>query len=311
MGGSYAIIGDVNCDLGAEARERYGVDGYTRGHITLPGGEEVASSLEWDRFGAREFYASLKSRKSEYKTSPSGAGEIAEYLETFLKAGRDVLAVSISKKLSATYNLMLNARELLRERYPEREIHIVDSMKYSAAQGLLILKACELRDAGLGIAENAARLTEIRSTIHQMGLMDDLFFVASKGRISHSKAFMGTLVGVKPMGDFDSDGMVTVLGKAKGYDKAYRAIAAYIVRTIVEPQAQTILIAQTARETQAEALIGHIRDAVRPKGIERTDVYPVSGINVGPGMIAAYYFGTPITDLAFERGVMASVLEGA
>ncbi|MCL2670949.1 MAG: DegV family protein [Clostridiales bacterium] len=306
---NYAILGDVTCDLSNELRERFGIDGYIQGYITKPDGSEVPSKLEWDFTDAQSFYTALKARNNGYSTAPGSAEEIATLWEAFLAQGKDVLSVSISGAMSVTYNLMVNAQRVLREKYPARKIIVIDSRKYSAATGLLILQAAELRNRGLSIEENAARLEEMKHSLHQMGAMDDLFFIASKGRISHAKAFMGQLVGIKPMGDFDADGMVTVLAKAKGYEKAYRAIVEYIQNIIVAPEGQTILVAHTMREKQAETLANLIREQVCPKEVIICEVFSASGVNIGPGMIAAFYFGTPISDLAHERAVMDAVME--
>ncbi|MCL2675424.1 MAG: DegV family EDD domain-containing protein [Firmicutes bacterium] len=310
---NYAVIGDVLCDLSEDLRKRFGVDGYLKGHMTVPAGKEereLPTTLDWSYMPQTEFYAHLKANKKVYKTAPASAEETVEYLEPFLAAGRDVLILSISSKLSVSYNLMLNAKKTLEAKYPNRKVIVVDSLKYSSGLGLLVIKACELRDKGLTIEENAAELDRVKSTVHQMGAMDDLFFVASKGRITHAKAFMGTLVGVKPMGDFNADGMVTVLAKVKGYDKAYKAIVEYIKRTIVEPENQIIIVAQTVREKHQAILAKMIEEQIKPKEIILSDIYPADGINVGPGLLAAYYYGTPITDLARETEVIKQVIEG-
>ena len=309
MSYSYAIIGDVTCDLSKELRERFEVDGYIKGHITIPGGKELDAKLEWDFTDPKAFYSSLKTMKVGYSTAPASAEEIAAYWETFLSKGKDVLALSISSAMSVTYNLMTNAQKALETKYPERKIIVIDSRKYSVAFGLLIIKACELRAQGQTIEENAEKLETIKNTIHQMGAIDDLFFIASKGRMSHSKAFLGTLVGIKPMGDFDSDGLVTVIAKVKGYEKAFKATIEYIKKTIVDPENQLIIVAQTMREKQADILAEMIRDQVRPKEVVLSDIYPATGVNVGPGLAVAYYFGTPITDLSHETAIMKLITE--
>jgi len=306
---NYAVICDVNSDLSDELRARFGVDGYMKGHIIFPGDKDAPSTLSWDDMDPQAFYSSLKSRKNEYKTSPASTEEMVAFLEPYLSDGKDLLVLNISSKMSASYNLMVNAQKILLEKFPERKVIVIDSRKYSVALGLLVMKACELREQGLSIEENAAKLEEIKATIHQMGTMDDLFYVASKGRITNSKAFFGTLVGIKPMGDFDSDGMVTVLAKAKGFDKAYKMIIEYIKKTIVNPEEQIIIVAQTLREKQAAVLAELIKEQIKPKELIMSDIYPANGVNVGPGLMAAYYFGTPISDLAHEKEVMNSIVE--
>ncbi|MCL2748203.1 MAG: DegV family protein [Oscillospiraceae bacterium] len=309
MNADYAILTDVTCDLSDETREKFGIDGYIHGHITIPGGKEIDSRLAWDFTNAKDFYSSLKSHHHEYKTAPASTEEIAALWEKFLQDGRDILAISISSKLSVTYNLMVNAQKALLARFPNRKIAVVDSLKYSVASGLLAIKACALRKQGLSIEENEKCLNQSKASIHQMGTVDDLFFIASKGRISHAKAFLGTLVGVKPMGDFNSEGMVTVLAKTMGFEKAYKVILAYMKKTILQPEGQTIIVAQTLREKQAGILAGLIADEIKPHEVILSDIYPATGINVGPGLLSAYYFGTPITDLKFETEVMKSIME--
>ena len=306
---SYAILGDVTCDLNDELRERFEIDGYTKGHIFSADGEEMESVIGWTFTTAQEFYSAMKSKKARYTTSPSSAEEIADYWESFLKLGLDILAISISGALSVTFNLMVNAQKKMLEQYPERKIRVVDSRKYSVAYGLLVIRASELRKQGLSLEENAAVLDQEKSGIHQMGSMDDLFFVASKGRMSHSKAFMGTLIGIKPLGDFDENGLVTVLTKTKGFENAYHIIIEYMKKTIINPQEQLIILAQTQREKQSLELAELIRKHIGPKELVISDIYPANGVNIGPGLLAAYYWGSPITDLENEKEIMKNVME--
>ena len=181
-------------------------------------------------------------------------------------------------------------------------------MKYSMGIGLLTVKACQFRAEGLSIEQNAERIENIKKTVHQMGPVDDLFWVASKGRISHAKAVFGTVLGIKPMGDFDQGGMVTVLGKVSGYDKAYKTTVEYIKRTIKSANEQIIFVAHSSRKKQAEALAKLIEESIKPKEVIVCSIYPISGINVGPGLIAAYYFGTEITNLKREKEIMNEII---
>lgn len=305
---SYAIVSDIACDLSPEMRARFEVDGHLRGSINTPEGDDIEVGLDLSDTELDAFYAALKANKKGYKTSTISVDEISAFFETFLQQGKDVLAVSLSGALSATYSLMEAAQTAMSEKYPGRKIFVIDSMKYSIALGLLVVKACELRAEGRPIEEVAEELEKIKKTVHQMGAVDDLFWVASKGRISHARAVFGTVMGIKPMGDFDSYGMVTVLAKVSGYEKVYKATAEYINKTIKSPEKQIIFVAHTARRKQAEALAGIINEKVGPKEVIITYVYPASGINIGPGLFAAYYFGTEITDLKYEKEIILDII---
>ena len=305
---NYAIFADMGCDLPPALRERFGVDGYLKSYMSTPDASETEGRLDLSDAELDAFYASLKANKSKYKTAAPGAEEIAAYFESFLQQGKDVLAISISSKLSATYNLMICAQKIVCEKYPGRKVFVIDSRRYSSALGLLTIKGCELREQGYSIEQNAEMLEKIKKTIHQMGPIDDLFWVASKGRISHAKALFGSVAGIKPMGDFDADGMATVLTKVSGYEKAYKATVEYVKKTIKSANKQIVFVAHSARRNQAETLAAKIREEVKPKEVIVCNMYPVSGINAGPGLLAAYYFGTEISDLKREKEIICEIV---
>jgi len=305
---SYVIIPDISCDLSPEIRERFEVDGYLKTYMSTPEADDIEGNLDFSDAELDAFYSSLKTNKNKYKTAVPGIDAVVSYFETFLQQGKDILALSISSKLSATYNLMVNAKEIVCEKYPERKIIVIDSTRMTVALGLLTIEACRLRAKGYSIEKNAEMLEYVKKTIHQMGSVDDLFWVASKGRISHAKAFFGSVAGIKPMGDFDSEGMVTVLSKVSGYDKVYKATVEYIKKTITAANVQTILVAHSARRNQAEILASEIREKVKPKEVIVCNIYPMSGINAGPGLLAAYYFGTEITDLNYEKEIIGEIV---
>ena len=308
MKNSYAIFADITCDLPPALRDRFEVDGYMKSYMSTPEADEIEGSLDLSDTELDEFYSSLKANKNKYKTAAPSVDEIVLYFETFMRQEKDILALSLSSNLSATYNLMVLAKEAMCEKYPERKIIIVDSMKYSVALGLLTIKACQLRAEGCSIEQNAEMLEQIKKTIHQMGSIDDLFWVASKGRISHAKAFFGTVAGIKPMGDFDSNGMVTVLTKVSGYEKVYKTTVEYVKKTIKSANEQIIFVAHSARREQAEILAKKIEEKIKPKEVIINNIYPMSGINAGPGLLGAYYFGTEITDLKYEKEIISEIV---
>ena len=262
---SYAIIPDTCCDLSAGFRTRFEVDGYLKWYMSTPYSNDIEGGIDLSDTELDEFYTLLKTNKTGYNTSPCSVDEIVSYFEPFLQQGKDVLTISLSSKLSGMYNFMLNAQKILCEKYPGRKVIVVDSMKYSTAQGLLTVKACEFRAEGLSIEQNAEKLEKIKRTIHQMGSLDDLFFLASKKRISNAKAFFGTLAGIKVMGEFDSDGMVTPLVKISGHKKAQKVAIEYIKKTIKSANEQIIFVAHSARIEQAKILASLIEEEIKPK----------------------------------------------
>ena len=305
----FVILPDVTCDFSEALRKRFDIE-YIKGHIVFPDKVEREGVLEWKYCTREEFYKDLKKNPNEYSTAPANIDEFKEAFEFYVKQGFDVLSLTISSALSGTYNFALKARELVLEQYPDAKIICIDSQRYSNGFGLIAIYASLLRAEGKDIDEVAKIIEEKKNCFHEMGWLDDLSFVAKKGRLSNSKAFFGTLIGIKPLGEFNHQGLTTVLGKAKGEKKAYQAIMNYIEKTIENPSEQIILIAQTNHMKQALEFKEMLQNKFNPKEIIINDVFPSCGINVGPGLMAAFYMGKPISeDLKAETEIMNEVLQ--
>lgn len=307
----YVILPDVACDLDDDIRKEYGVEDYVKGHLVLPSGEDVHSELNWNLFTSAEFYEDLKKRPSAYATAPGNIDEYIEKFEGYVKEGYAVISVSISSALSGSYNFSVKAMEDVVARYPDAKIHCVDSLRFGPGLGLLVINAAILKRDGKSYEEVVDYLENQKNTFHQTGWLDDLSFVAKKGRLNHAAAFFGTLVGIKPLGEFDHNGLTTVIGKAKGEKSAYKALLGYMEAEIVNPEEQIILIAETNRRKQAEAYKSMIEEKFHPKEIIIQTVHATNGVNVGPGLMAAYYIGKPISEgLTEERALMEKLLSG-
>lgn len=304
----FVILADAGCDLSAAFQEKYDIK-VILGHLVLPVKGDVPAFMKWEDITSEQFYADLKKNPNDYATSPANVAEYENAFEQYVKDGKAILCVTISGSMSGSFGFATTARKNILQRYPDAQIRIIDSMRFGPGFGLMLVHASELRSQGKAFDEVAVYLEENKNRFHQAGWLDDLSFVAKKGRITHPKAFFGTLAGIKPIGEFDSGGMTTVLGKAKGAKAAYAVLMKYIEATIENPQDQIIFIAQTNRLPQAQAYKKMIEERFRPKAVYINDVFPFCGINVGPGLMAAYYLGKPISDdLSTERALIETFI---
>lgn len=304
----FIITTDITCDVNEKLQKEFNVE-VINGHFTTPDKTERPSVLEWKEFDREEFYNALKKDPNGFTTSPPNIDECAAAFGKHAAQGEGVIAICISQALSGTYGFMLKAKEQTLAAYPDAKIEIIDSMRFGPAAGLMAVYCSELKKAGLSFEEVVENVEKNKNRFHQAGWLDDLSFVAKKGRISHAKAFFGTLVGVKPIGEFDKFGMTTVIGKAKGEKNAYDALIKYIEKTVENPSEQIFFVATSNRHRQAEIFTEMIKEKFRPKAIYLNDVFPNCGINVGPGLMAAYYMGKPISDdLAEEKKLLAEII---
>ena len=287
----FAIISDTSCDLTKELRDRFGIADYARGYVHLPDGTAIKGNLDWSKEESDAFFKALSDKKSHFKTATPSIGEVEDTIEPFLKDGQDVLCVTLSGGLSGMYGVFVNAKKDLDEKYPDRKIVIVDSMRYSTSEGMVCVLASQYRAMGKTIEETAELLEINKHRVHQIGWMDDLFYCKKMGRVSNAAAVMGTLVGIKAMADFNHKGVSHVLGKTRGYKNAYRMVAEYMKATGEELSEQSIFITHSLREEHALEVKKLIEAEINPKEIIITTVGQGSAPNVGPGMVAAFYLG--------------------
>ena len=182
------------------------------GLIHLPmkvifGTEEYADAVDMTH---REFYEKLIESDELPTTCQIPPAEFAEACEKVVAAGDEAVVVTVSGKLSGTYqSAMIAAME-----YPGK-VFVVDSRSVSLGQRILIQHGLSLAEQGFG-AEDIARMLEFqREKIRVMALLDTLEYLKKGGRISSTVALAGTLLSIKPVIGLD-DGAVAMIGKARG-----------------------------------------------------------------------------------------------
>ena len=263
---NFAILTDSCSDLTAPLRERFGVDGYVPGALVYPDGSNHYADLDWKNMTPAQFFGTMKDKKGGLFTSAQiGLQDVADRFEPLLQQGRDILFVAVSSGLSGTYNSTCLVANELMEKYPERHIRCVDTLRYCGAEGMLVIAATRLRAAGKTLDETADWLEENRLRVHQMGVLEDLFFCKRMGRVSGAAAVMGTLVGIRPLADINEKGLSDVIGKTRGLAPALKATVDYMARTVERPEEQIMLLSHSDRPERAEELRTMVEERFHPK----------------------------------------------
>ena len=249
---------------------------------------ERFTCLDTASFDGDAFYALLKN--TEVKTTQINPAEYADFFEPFLKDGRDVVYVAMSSGISGSCQSALLGAALLKERYPDRTIEVVDTLGASLGEGLIAVQAAKLRDAGVETREAAKRLRDASERMFNVFTVNDLMFLRRGGRLSNLSAIAGTVLGIKPILKGGEDGRISAFDTVRSRRRSIKALAAQYEQYVVEPERQTIGIAHAACREDAELLIQLIKDGEHPpKEILLVDYEPVTGSHVGPGALALFF----------------------
>ena len=291
----FVILPDVTCDLSQEIRDYFGLTDYIQGHVHI-NDDSIRTSLDWTNITRDKFYKTLSNKRNKVSSAAASPEEYYQIFKKYAEEGYGIISMSISSKISATYNIAVSAMNRIKEEYPDIDTYCLDSYRMSGSFGLLVAYACEMKKNGKSFEEIVAWLEENKQRVHQMGPIDDLTFIARRGQISSGKAFMGNLVGIKPMGDSNTDGYVSVLAKVKGVKKALDVTVSYIKRMATDVENQYIFIMHSDREEYANLLKEKIEKNIPCKKVFVSDVFSGCGTNIGPGMISSYFMGEPVTE---------------
>ena len=281
----YVIFTDSACDIKPELLAEWGVP-YRCLTFRFDGEEKEYSN---DEMSVTEFYNKMRAG-GVAKTAAVNAEAFAElFEEEALKKGKDVLYVGFSSGLSTTYNSARIASLELKEKYPEAKIVVVDTLAASAGEGLMLYLTVEQKKNGATIEEAEAF---VRDLIGRMGIwftVDDLVYLKRGGRVSPTAAFVGNLLGIKPVLYMDNEGHLIPVSKVRGRRTSIAAMADKYTEKAVDKENGTVFISHGDCLADAQLLADMLKERHGVKVKIITDVGPVIGAHSGPGTIALFF----------------------
>ena len=199
----------------------------------------------------------------------------------------------------------------LRVEFPGRSIECVDSLGASLGEGLLAVRAAQLKEQGLSLKQNAAEIRRLVPRMCQVFTVDDLMHLKRTGRLSNAAAVVGTVLNIKPLLKGDDSGHIVSFCKTRGRRRSVEAIAEQYAKLVRDPSDQTVGIAHADCAEDAAELIGLIKRIAPPKDILLVDYEPVTGSHVGPGALALFFLGDEGFRGGFKRSGAAEQLKNA
>ena len=287
----YVISCCSTADLEKEHFEKRDIH-YICFHFELDGKhyrDDLGQSIPFD-----EFYRRMADG-AETRTSQINVDEFIEYFEPFLKGGKDILHVTLSSGISGVYNSAKVAAEELLERYPERKIHVVDSLGASSGYGLLMDKLADLRDEGRTLSEVYQWLEENKLRLHHWFFSTDLTFYIKGGRISRTAGTVGMVLNICPLLNMDNEGRLIPRQKIRTKKKVIQEIVNKM-KEHAENGADydgKCYISQSACYEDARKVADLVEEAF-PKLSGKVVINSIGttiGSHTGPGTVALFFWG--------------------
>lgn len=282
----YVLYADSASDLDAKYFEEWNVK---RVNLHFSFVDESVDYADGD-MEFTEFYRRMRDGKIA-KTSAVSTGDFKDAFRADCEAGNNVLYLGFSSGLSGTFNSGRLAMEELREEYPDIKLIAVDSLAASTGYGLLLYLAVQKRDEGATIEELEEYLIDTRLHVCHWFTVDDLVYLKRGGRINPAVAFVGGVLGIKPVLHVDDYGHLVNVSKARGRKGSIQALADHYSESALDPENGTVMICQGDCPYDAAKLAGILRErhGVTVKIISYTGT--VVGAHSGPGTLALFYLG--------------------
>ena len=198
------ITSDSTCDLG-ELAPKHGIRLMPLKVIldteTFKDGVDIAPA---------DIFAFVEKTGMLPKTSAPGIEDFRELFSLLTANGDEVIHFTISSKASASYSCALAA-----SREFDGKVRVVDSLALSSGQGLLVMKALDLRDAGKSAAEIEETVNALRARVNTSFVPDRLEYLYKGGRCSKMEMYGANILKIHPMIDM-KDGQLGVKKKYRG-----------------------------------------------------------------------------------------------
>jgi len=287
--GNYSISCCASADLNREFLEEIDVR-YIYFHFDL-GGKHYYDDM-WQSMKPQEMYGRMLDGE-DCRTSQINATEYEEFFEEVLKEGKDVIHICLAGGLSGTVNSARIAANELEERYPDNKIYIVDSVSASSGFGLLVAKAAELRDAGMGAEELYNWLEEHKYKLQNWFISTDLTFLIKGGRVTKTAGFVGSALKICPLLHIDKDGKLIPMEKIRTTKKCIKRIIEIMKERAEggEDYSDLCYISQAESEELAQYTIEQIKQAFPKCEPKMFTIGATIGVHTGPGTLAVFFFG--------------------
>lgn len=272
---AYKIIADSSCDIPISLMKANDIS-YVPFNVSF---DQETYLEELKDITPDEFYEKINAEKLFPKTSLPSVQSYMDAMEAALKENKDVLCLCLSSKFSGSFQSAMNAANILSESYPDHMIKVIDTTCATACEGMMVLEACRMKDAGMDINAVAEKLEVLKETSRIFVTVDSLEHLQKGGRIGKASAMAGTILNIKPIIAM-KDGELHPESKVRGSKKALKQIVDMAKGKIGDEKDQYRIIFVRG-DKEREATAAELANELRAEGYDVAENVWTVGITIG------------------------------
>lgn len=232
-----------------------------------------------------EFYRKLETEPVLPTTSQPTAQAFTDAFEPYAAAGRPIVCITISQKLSGTINAARAGAQAL----PGANVELVDSATTCSGLMLQVVRAAELARGGAGVETIKAALLADRATQHGYATLPDLKYVARTGRLGKAQAVFGSLLKIVPVLAF-REGEVAEESRVRTFSRAQDSMIEAVVRDVGNDSSARIAVAHANAPQLGQAVAEKLAAKLRrsPSEFMLVEAGPAIAVHAGPGAVGIF-----------------------
>ena len=238
----YKIIGDSCTDI-TEEMKKEGIVSHVPLTLSIQGEEFVDD----ETFNQKLFIEKMKASPE----CPKSACPSPERYRQEFEGQEECYVITLSSRLSGSYNSAMVAKEMYLEDHPEAKIEIVDSRSASAGQALLAMKIREFKENGMSFEEVKEKITEFRDNMETRFVLESLDNLHKNGRLSKMTYTICNVLNIRPVMRAD-DGEIIKIDQVRGHNKALIRMTEHIAEDPKSALKETLVIAHCNNKERAE-----------------------------------------------------------
>ncbi len=207
------------------------------------------------------------------------------YYDAYLSDAEHVYVVTLSSKLSGSYNSALVAKQMFEADFPQKKIHVFDSCSASVGETLIGLKLQELEETGHTFEETVTLAGQYIESQQTFFVLETLETLRKNGRLSNLKAFVAGVLKIKPVMGSTPDGQICQLGQAQGMNKALERMVKEIAERTTDHSQKLLAISHCNCPKRAQKVKEQIEKAMHFKQILILETAGVSSMYANDGGI--------------------------
>ncbi|BDR70414.1 hypothetical protein K144313037_18260 [Clostridium tetani] len=248
----------------------------------------------FDDFGQnlsyKEFFDDLRKGVTPITSQPS-VDEFYTNFKSIVNSGKDILYMCVSTGLSGSENSATIAKNMMLEDYPNAKIYIVNVLTASLGQGIMVMKAVEMKEEGKSLEDIVSYVEEHKQRLNTFMTVDDLNHLKRGGRLSTAAAMIGTVFNIKPILSIDQDGRVISIDKTRGRKGSLKKLADLLLERIEEAEKQIIGISHGDCIEEVLKLKDAILSKINVKDVIINYTGPAVGTHGGPNSVSIFFMG--------------------